>query len=125
MHNVAKARRIIEQIPTGALDGDLLHPDFKAWTITNGTLPGAAYLAGIERLAKLFVPPLVFDVVAVTDGGDRVAVEATSSGVLPDRTTYSNSYHFAFVFENGQLRELREYLDPGPVVTQVRPFLLA
>ena len=115
MSNVPTALRVMDAIPSGVLSPELLHPDFHAWTITLGDMEGAAYLEALRRLATLFSPPLRIRIVGVTDGGDRVAVEARSSGTLPDGTSYSNHYHFLFAFEGGLMREIREYLDTGPV----------
>ena len=43
--------------------------------------------------------------------GERVAVEAHSEGRHVSGATYSNEYHFLFVFREGKLAVLREYMD--------------
>ncbi|MEM9621657.1 MAG: hypothetical protein AAF993_08415, partial [Pseudomonadota bacterium] len=48
----------------------------------------------------------------ITAEGDRVAVEAVSSGETLDGKTYNNEYHFLFVCRNGKLTAVREYMDP-------------
>jgi ketosteroid isomerase-like protein len=113
--NVPNALRMVEGIPNGTVDPALLHPDFRAWTLTLGDLAGDAYLGALARLAALFEPPLHVEVVGVTDGGDRVAIEARSQGTLPDGSTYRNNYAFFFAFADGQILEIREYLDVSAI----------
>jgi ketosteroid isomerase-like protein len=120
--NADTARRIIEQIPTGEIDSGLLHPQFRVWTISSGDLSADRYLGLMKRFAGLFAPPVTITVTGVTDGGDRVAIEATSHGTLSDGHSYRNSYHFLLAFDDGLVREIREYLDPGPL-TAIRPLL--
>jgi ketosteroid isomerase-like protein len=43
--------------------------------------------------------------------GDRVAVEVESHGELLNGRVYDNQYHFAFTMRDGQIAEVREYLD--------------
>lgn len=122
MSNADTARRIIEQIPSGAIDPGLLDPEFRAWTISSGDLPADQYLGLVKRFARLFTPALTMTVTGITDGGDRVAIEANSHGTLPRGDSYRNSYHFLLAFDNGLLREIREYLDPRQL-TAIRPLL--
>jgi len=113
--NAEMAVRVIEEIPRGVVDPAVLHPDFRAWTLTLGELSRERYLTALNRMATLFSPPLRVDVIGVTDGGDRVAVEARSAGTLPDGSTYRNSYHFLFAFADGLIIDIREYLDTAAV----------
>jgi ketosteroid isomerase-like protein len=43
--------------------------------------------------------------------GDRVALEAESSGPHISGKMYNNKYHFVFRFQNGKIVELKEYMD--------------
>lgn len=122
MSNAGKARRVVEQIPSGGIDVDLLHPEFRAWTISSGHLPGDHYLGLMKRFAGLFAPPLAVTVTGITDGGDRVAIEAKSHGTLPGGHSYQNSYHFLLAFDGGLLREIREYMDTSQLAA-IRPLL--
>jgi hypothetical protein len=115
MSNAETAVRVIEEIPRGTIDPAVLHPDFRAWTLTLGDLSRERYLTALNRMATLFSPPLRVEVIGVTDGGDRVAVEARSTGTLPDGSTYRNSYHFLFGFADGLIVDIREYLDTAAV----------
>lgn len=115
MSNAETAVRVTEEIPSGVIDPAVLHPDFHAWTLTLGELSRERYLTALNRLATLFSPPLNVEVIGVTDGGDRVAVEARSIGRLPDGSTYRNNYHFLFAFAEGLIIDIREYLDTAAV----------
>ncbi|MGH3493253.1 MAG: nuclear transport factor 2 family protein [Sciscionella sp.] len=115
MSNVEVALRLMDEIPSGRFSPELLHPEFTAWTITFGDLEGAAYLGALRRLAAVFSPPLRIEIVGVTDGGERVAIEADSEGTLPDGSTYTNHYHFLFAFTDGRVSQIREYLDTAPI----------
>ena len=46
----------------------------------------------------------------LTAEGSRVAVEVKSDAVI-NGVPYSNLYHFVFVVMDGQIHEIREYLD--------------
>lgn len=47
----------------------------------------------------------------VTAEGERVAVEAVSSGRMSDGRLYRNRYHFLVKLRDGKVFEMREYLD--------------
>jgi ketosteroid isomerase-like protein len=47
----------------------------------------------------------------MTAEGERVAVEARSQGQHVSGALYSNDYHFLFVFRDGKLAVLKEYMD--------------
>jgi ketosteroid isomerase-like protein len=122
MANAGTAQRVIEGISSGSIDSELLHPQFHAWTISGGDLSGEAYLGLMKKFTGLFTSPLTVTITGVTDGGDRVAIEAESHGTLPGGHSYRNSYHFLLAFEDGLLREIREYLDPTRL-TAIRELL--
>ncbi len=48
---------------------------------------------------------------SLTDEGDRVAVEAESSGETVTGKTYSNLYHFLVEVRDGKIQAVRAYLD--------------
>jgi ketosteroid isomerase-like protein len=120
--NIGNAQRVIEMVPSGAIDAEVLHPEFRAWTISSGDLSAERYLGALKLFADLFTPPLTMTVTGVTDGGDRVAIEAESHGTLANGATYRNSYHFLLTFDGGLIREMREYLDPRQL-DAIRPLL--
>ncbi len=57
-----------------------------------------------------------FEVTGIAAEGDRVAVEAKSSGVGPGSATYKNIYNFIFEMKDGKIYAAREYFDPFEVL---------
>lgn len=47
----------------------------------------------------------------ITAEGDRVAIESTTSGTTPDGRHYTNEYHYLFTFRDGQVLQVKEYMD--------------
>jgi hypothetical protein len=58
MPNAGTAQRVIEEIPSGSVDSELLHPQFRAWTISSDDLSAEKYLGLLKVFAGLFTPPL-------------------------------------------------------------------
>lgn len=58
-----------------------------------------------------FPQGLDFNIVGMTAEGDRVAVEATAEGMHVSGKPYQNFYHFLFTWRDGELLELKEYMD--------------
>lgn len=52
-----------------------------------------------------------FDVVSTTAEGNRVAVQATSSGTGPGAKTYANEYLLLFECSGGKIQRIREFFD--------------
>jgi uncharacterized protein len=65
-----------------------------------------------------------FHISAMTAEGERVAVMASSEGVLVDGTPYENLYHFLFRIDRGRIAEIMEYCDTAyvrDVFARLRP----
>jgi ketosteroid isomerase-like protein len=60
---------------------------------------------------EAFPSGLIFNILNVTAEDDRVAVEATSEGLHASGKNYSNHYHFLLTWRDGQLLELKEFMD--------------
>ena len=60
---------------------------------------------------EAFPDGLVFEILNMTAENDRVAVEATSTGTHASGKDYSNHYHFLLTWRDGQLLELKEFMD--------------
>jgi len=80
-------------------------------TLISGEFSRQQIEASAARIYDVFPQGLEFTIDAMTAEGERVAVEAHSRGQHVSGVTYSNEYHFLFVFRAGQLQELREYMD--------------
>lgn len=90
-------------------------PEGSCWTSGNtlisGVLSRDQIVAGAGAVLEVFPEGLVFTVHAMTAEGERVAVEAESKGLHASGVEYNNLYHFLFVFRDGQLLQLKEYMD--------------
>jgi ketosteroid isomerase-like protein len=118
--NKATAQRFFELFSASDIDGVLaLMADDATWRI-----PGKKELtptAGVyskERIRRLFrrmidnlTGGLRMSLVSAIAEGDRVAVEATSSGDLKNGRLYRQEYHFIMEFRDGKISAVREYLD--------------
>lgn len=60
---------------------------------------------------SIFKDGLVQTIGAITAEDDRVAVEVEVNGVAPNGELYNNTYHYLFVFRDGKIRRVKEYLD--------------
>lgn len=58
-----------------------------------------------------FPAGLKFKILNMTAEEDRVAVEATSEGLHVSGQPYKNHYHFLLTWKDGQLLEMKEYMD--------------
>lgn len=98
----------------------LLHPDATYWVAGTphlftwaGRRDRAAFMDW-ARSPTIFVDggaQVTFG--AATAEDDRVALESTNLGVTADGRTYTNAYHHLFRFRDGQIVEVKEYLDTG------------
>lgn len=80
-------------------------------TLISGKFTRAQIEAAAGQIYQAFPQGLTFSVDAMTAEGERVAVEAHSRGRHASGALYSNEYHFLFVFSDGKLQLLREYMD--------------
>jgi hypothetical protein len=80
-------------------------------TLISGRFSRDQIAAAAGEIYAAFPRGLSFTVDAVTAEGDRVAVEARSEGLHVSGAPYSNQYHFLFVFRDGRVVLLREYMD--------------
>jgi ketosteroid isomerase-like protein len=95
----------------------LLHDDLVYWTAGKPHLFPYAGTRGKAEFCKYLASPSIFvgggtmTPLVLTGEDDRVAITAESHGVTPDGRTYTNSYHYLFRFRDGQIVEVREYMD--------------
>jgi ketosteroid isomerase-like protein len=90
----------------------LMTPDASWWIQGWQTFTGEGYMEMVESgAAKVDNTRFRMTVVATTAEKDRVAMEATSHATLQDGKIYENTYHFLFVFQDGLVKTVKEYLD--------------
>ena len=89
--------------------------DFRIWV--TGSLPfsgendKAGALAGMPSVLDLFPEGLTFTVHSMVAEGDRVAIEASSSGRTFRGDQYAQEYHFLMRAKDGKIAEWKEYID--------------
>lgn len=89
--------------------------DFRIWV--GGSLPfsgendKAGAVEAMPQVLQLFPEGLTFTAQAMVAEGDRVAIEATSSGKTFRGDTYSQQYTFWMRARDGKIVEWKEYMD--------------
>jgi uncharacterized protein len=80
-------------------------------TLISGKFTKPQITAAAGAIFETFPQGIHFTIKAMTAEGERVAVEAESDGLHVSGKRYQNQYHFLFLFRNGQLVTLKEYMD--------------
>lgn len=80
-------------------------------TLISGKYTKQQITAAAGAIFENFPQGLSFTITGITAEGERVAVEAESDGMHISGKLYHNSYHFLFIFRDGELITLKEYLD--------------
>lgn len=120
MDNKATAREFFARFSASDIEGALaLMTDDATWLIPGK--PERMATAGLyskERIRKLFYTMLKqlesglqITVKGMVAEGERVALEAESSGDLKNGRRYRQQYHFLIEFRDGKICAVREYLD--------------
>lgn len=68
-------------------------------------------ICGYMATPSIFVGGLSVSFGAITAEDDRVSVEAKTHGVTPDGRIYTNAYHYLFIFRDGRILRVKEYMD--------------
>jgi ketosteroid isomerase-like protein len=80
-------------------------------TLISGKFTKAQISAAAGAIFDSFPQGIRFTITAMTAEGERVAVEAESDGMHASGKRYQNQYHFLFLFRDGKLVTLKEYMD--------------
>ena len=80
-------------------------------TLISGRYTKQQITAAAGAIFQNFPQGLSFTITGITAEGERVAVEAESDGLHISGKHYHNFYHFLFIFRDGKLVTLKEYLD--------------
>jgi uncharacterized protein len=95
----------------------LMHPDATYWTAGIPRLFAYGGERSRDEIVAYMASPSIFvggakvSFGAITAEGDRVAVETETSGTTRDGRHYCNAYHYLFVFRDGLIWRVKEYLD--------------
>ena len=69
------------------------------------------------EICKYFQTPSIFrdgleqTIGAVTAEEDRVSVEVEVRGIAPSGKLYNNTFHYLFIFRDGKIARVKEYVD--------------
>jgi ketosteroid isomerase-like protein len=115
--NKQLARDMLDALTRADVDWvrDHYADDFRIWV--SGSLPfsgendKAGAVEAMPMVLQLFPEGLTFTAQAMTAEGDRVAIEATSSGTTFRGDVYSQKYHFLMRARDGKIVEWKEYMD--------------
>ncbi|NQX87755.1 MAG: nuclear transport factor 2 family protein [Halioglobus sp.] len=83
----------------------------KGNTLISGTFTRKQISQTAGRIFEVFPDGIHFEILDMIAEGEKVAVEATSKGRHASGQIYSNDYHFLFEFRDGELVQLKEYMD--------------
>ena len=94
---------------------DTYADDGRVVTMGNTLISGSRSKEEIRGFAggvlEAFPEGLSFNILSITAEEDRVAVEATSEGMHASGLPYKNHYHFLLTWRDGELLELKEFMD--------------
>ena len=125
--NRAIAKAFIASFPSGKIDTSLMADEFTAWSTSSGEMeaPAQRLPGGVSVLATVFASPMQIDFVETTAEGDRVVIEANSSGPLVDGQEYSNRYVFVLRMKDGKVTRFEEHNNPIEVREKLGPLMKA
>lgn len=119
--NKALVVEFIRRFETGHLDHayELLGDDFHWEVMGDSPIAGVHDKATIRRISQgvvdVFPVPPTWTPTNVIAEGDQVAVEAVSSGDAISGFHYRNRYHLLVTCRDGQMVEVKEYMDTKQV----------
>ncbi len=127
MSNKDVAARFFDQFSNGDIDAAFgLVSDDVAWWVPgdlpfSGTKTKAQYMQIVGSIQNGFPNGLKLDATSMIAEGDKVAVEVSSFGEHVNGKTYTNTYHFLMTMENGQITEVKEYMDTLHLFQLIQP----
>ncbi len=122
--NKQRTRAFITAMERGdaAAIADTYAEDGHVVTMGNTLISGSRNKEEIRQFAggvlDAFPGGLTFTIHTMTAEDDRVAVEASSEGMHVSGQPYKNHYHFLLTWRDGELVELKEYMDTE-IVTDI------
>ena len=128
--NELLVRQFFETLGSGDLEGlrRLLHVD-GSWEATSQSIPGAGITKGRDKIIDEFLAPVrgLFEpgdpkvmVVRIFSKGDWVAAETEAIGMLANGNEYHNRYAWFVEIRDDKVYALREYMDSGYILKQLK-----
>jgi len=90
---------------------ELVTDDCTWWAAGFGTMDRKTFAGLAEQIKPLMPTMPTMTIEATTAEGDRVAMEAKGHATLSDGRVYENVYHFLFLFRDGRICHVKEYMD--------------
>jgi ketosteroid isomerase-like protein len=115
MAGIEANKAVVRRYMQAVVDGDigtiqaLQHPDVKWWILGFGDMDRATFTASVKG-GLIAAQERRVEITGLTAEGDRIAVEAWSEMIFPDKV-YRNQYHNLLVIRDGLIVEGREYMD--------------
>lgn len=119
--NKQRTREFIRAIGRGDAQtiADTYAEDGHVQTMGHTAISGRYNKAQIREFAgsvlESFPEGIEYTILNMTAEDDRVAVEAVGEGPHVSGVPYRNEYHFLFTWRDGELVELKEYMDTEKV----------
>ena len=96
------------------------------WNIP-ASIPGggkkskAEFCQVLKDIMGLFVSQPQYHIVSTTSEDNRISVELWAEGDVKNGSRYENAYNILFEVDNGQITQVREYVDTYYAVKTVFP----
>jgi len=120
-----KAEALVLSLVTGHVDPSLLTDDCVCWAPGGNSFTGETLCMMVGVLASLFEDDFTMTIDSIIEEGERVAVISHSRGTLTDGIVYENEYHYALIFRDEKICEMREYMNSAIVDELIRPRIQA
>jgi ketosteroid isomerase-like protein len=128
--NESLARQFFETLSNGDLEALRLqfHVD-GSWEATGRSIPGAGITTGRDKIIDEFLAPVrglfepgdpKINVHLLFGKGQWVAAETEAIGMLSNGREYHNRYAWVLEFRDDKIYKLREYMDTGYILEQLR-----
>ncbi len=117
--NKALAADFIEAMRASNVDKlkTMITDDFSWWILGKPEYLGTAgehdaeFFLAFFQSSEFFPEGVDFKPIAMIAEDNKVAAEAELKAKTALGTNYENSYHFLFIFENGKIKRMKEYMD--------------
>ena len=113
--NKIAAKKLLATIERGEDFSPLLSADATWWVpeacALSGTYTIAELMSAMAQLFAVYKSPPKFDLEYLTAEENRVAVFCSSTAELVDGSRILNRYHFLFIFENGLIKAVKEFMN--------------
>jgi ketosteroid isomerase-like protein len=86
-----------------------------------GTMNGDAVLDFVNRVPQIAPGGFDFEILSLTAEDDRVVSEVVGRATFPSGVEYVNEYTHHFLFRDGKISRIREYLDTTVAQTILLP----